>query len=234
MGDNGSGKSTLLKSIAIALGNKFFDRNYSNNEDRRFLIDMQVKINGKRKRVRVTDDEPQQTELKSIPFAAYGASRLQVYQYPYVEKENRSKQDRTHGLYNLFYVDGLLLDFNRWVSNEISVTMGKRRFGSNAELTLRKENIIELLISIIPNVVRIADMRIDGHVIAELGFIEEDEEGARSVLPLQYSELSSGIKSLIAMLGDMLVRLFQQQPKVTDPSQLEGIVIIDEIDIHLH
>tara|TARA_B100000929_G_C15237108_1_gene328477 strand:- start:120 stop:587 length:468 start_codon:yes stop_codon:yes gene_type:complete len=35
-------------------------------------------------------------------------------------------------------------------------------------------------------------------------------------------------------MSDMLIRLFQQQPKIHDPGELKGIVIIDEIDIHLH
>jgi len=32
----------------------------------------------------------------------------------------------------------------------------------------------------------------------------------------------------------MLVRLFDVQPGIEDPAELEGIVLIDEIDIHLH
>jgi len=36
------------------------------------------------------------------------------------------------------------------------------------------------------------------------------------------------------MMSDMLIRLFQQQPKVNDPADLEGVIFIDEIDIHLH
>jgi hypothetical protein len=36
------------------------------------------------------------------------------------------------------------------------------------------------------------------------------------------------------MIGDMMMRLFNQQPYKVDPSELTGVVIIDEIDIHLH
>jgi hypothetical protein len=36
------------------------------------------------------------------------------------------------------------------------------------------------------------------------------------------------------MLGDMMIRLFEMQPEATEPSELCGIVLIDEIDIHLH
>ncbi len=51
---------------------------------------------------------------------------------------------------------------------------------------------------------------------------------------LVWEKLSTGTKSTIAMLGDILIRLFNQQSDILDPAELRGIVIIDEIDLHLH
>ena len=36
------------------------------------------------------------------------------------------------------------------------------------------------------------------------------------------------------MIGDMIIRLLEGQPEISDPSELEGIVLIDELDVHLH
>lgn len=36
------------------------------------------------------------------------------------------------------------------------------------------------------------------------------------------------------MISHMMLHLYYQQPEVNDPSFLEGIVIIDEIDLHFH
>ena len=36
------------------------------------------------------------------------------------------------------------------------------------------------------------------------------------------------------MVGDMLMRLFEAQPEVVNPNDLKGIVLIDEIEAHLH
>ena len=36
------------------------------------------------------------------------------------------------------------------------------------------------------------------------------------------------------MIGDMILELFQTQPNTLDPKELEGIVLIDEIDLHFH
>ncbi len=47
-------------------------------------------------------------------------------------------------------------------------------------------------------------------------------------------QVSSGNKSIIAMIGDMLVRLLHMQPEVKEIGDLQGIVLIDELDLHLH
>lgn len=36
------------------------------------------------------------------------------------------------------------------------------------------------------------------------------------------------------MIGDMIIRLSEEQPNIDDFTQLAGIVIIDEFDLHLH
>ena len=46
--------------------------------------------------------------------------------------------------------------------------------------------------------------------------------------------LSSGHKSIIVMVGDMMIRLFETQPEIDDPKDLKGIVLIDELEAHLH
>jgi predicted ATP-binding protein involved in virulence len=49
-----------------------------------------------------------------------------------------------------------------------------------------------------------------------------------------FDQLATGARSVLTMIGDMMVRLFRQQPDVKDVGRLKGIVLIDEIDIHLH
>ena len=49
-----------------------------------------------------------------------------------------------------------------------------------------------------------------------------------------FDELATGAKSVLAMIGDMMIPLFNQQPWIKDIANFKGIVLIDEIDIHLH
>lgn len=51
---------------------------------------------------------------------------------------------------------------------------------------------------------------------------------------LNISQLSDGEKIYIALIGDLCKRLALANPTLQDPTQGEGIVLIDEIDLHLH
>lgn len=48
------------------------------------------------------------------------------------------------------------------------------------------------------------------------------------------NQLSDGEKGLMAMVGDLARRLAIANPSLRDPLQGEGVVLIDEIELHLH
>lgn len=48
------------------------------------------------------------------------------------------------------------------------------------------------------------------------------------------AQLSDGEKIYLALIGDMCRKLALANPDMTDPLQGEGIVMIDEVDLHLH
>ena len=51
---------------------------------------------------------------------------------------------------------------------------------------------------------------------------------------LNVSQLSQGEKSLIALVGDIARRLAMMNPSMENPLKGDGIVLIDEVDMHLH
>ena len=52
--------------------------------------------------------------------------------------------------------------------------------------------------------------------------------------PVEFDSLSAGYKGVITIICDMLVRLSENQPYITDIKDYEGIVLIDEVELHLH
>ncbi|MCK9237358.1 MAG: AAA family ATPase [Thiopseudomonas sp.] len=52
--------------------------------------------------------------------------------------------------------------------------------------------------------------------------------------PINFSQLSQGQKTLAALVGDLALRMLTLNPAMENPLQAQGIVLIDEIDLHLH
>ncbi|KFE54180.1 AAA family ATPase [Pseudomonas syringae] len=57
-----------------------------------------------------------------------------------------------------------------------------------------------------------------------------DKEGAT----LNVSQLSQGEKSMMALVGDIARRLAMMNPALGNPLHGKGIVMVDEVDLHLH
>ena len=51
---------------------------------------------------------------------------------------------------------------------------------------------------------------------------------------INFAQLSQGQKTLASMVGDLALRMICLNPKMDTPLQASGIVLIDEIDLHLH
>jgi len=51
---------------------------------------------------------------------------------------------------------------------------------------------------------------------------------------LNINQLSAGEKTLMALVADLARRLIIANPKSDNPLQQDGLVLIDEIDLHLH
>ena len=52
--------------------------------------------------------------------------------------------------------------------------------------------------------------------------------------PLRPSQLGGGYRMMLALAGDLARRMAQGNPHLEDPLQSEAVVLIDEVDLHLH
>lgn len=226
VGENGSGKSSFLKAIATALGNKFYDENlYEVKSD--WIINFTVYLSGRNNRFQISKTQSKLPNNYNIPFACFGPSRLVTDKNISQRMSLHEKNDRSSMLWGMFYPDGILKDLDNWMIQRLN-----DKQWDNKKQSIVFENIKQILIDIIPNLYDIREVSEFGTI--SILYFEEDLVGNKleNGVPFQY--LSSGLRSLISLLGDMMLRLFDQQPQISDPAMLSGIVIIDEIDLHLH
>ncbi|EFK60141.1 AAA family ATPase [Sphingobacterium spiritivorum] len=221
-GENGTGKTSILRAIATAICNQKIQ--VSGFEDENAEISLKLFLSSS-DTITYLYPYNQTLENDTFPlthgFAAYGQSRLKTthgldsknLEFISTELTSSLFNDETH-LIDLQY------QFDIWRSQQ------RIRFDK------RENYITEILTDILPNLYDIKfDDQIDG--VSVTTYIEKDHENAEFA-KVTFNKLASGLKSMIAMIGDILIRLYNQQPDVNDPSEFTGIVLIDEIDIHLH
>ncbi|MDO4627611.1 MAG: AAA family ATPase [Planctomycetia bacterium] len=59
-------------------------------------------------------------------------------------------------------------------------------------------------------------------------------EAKKNGIPFRIDQLSDGEKSLLALVGDIARRLAIANPTMENPLEGNGIILIDEIDLHFH
>jgi len=145
-------------------------------------------------------------------FAAYGASRLAI------QSSKMSSQDegKSSIAYSIFNSDGILLN----IENYLAKWYNDKDLHS---LFLKTSNfLLEILENYIEKIV------VEGKD-KEILYKEIGNDKL-----LKFNQLASGFKNIIAMVGDIIVRLFIMPEKNDNVSDISGIVIIDEFENHLH
>lgn len=119
-----------------------------------------------------------------------------------------------------FNEDGPLSSFERWM-----VYLDFRQLKDNTDEQARKMRAIgeKAVTSLLPKDVKIAGITQDALINFEVN---------GQIVPT--ISLSDGFRSVIALAGDLIWRLLQSFPDMDDPTKAAGVVLIDELDIHLH
>lgn len=222
-GENGFGKTSVLRAIAIPL------------RPMEFILDRSTEI----KNLRITQDIWNKADFETFKldgslvigkinlnkgpakridleeFAAYGTSRLEIAH----DTSSNEAADKSGRLYSLFRSDGVLL------SAEAEMKVWEKRDSTYFQ------NLRNTLLKILDR--SIGDIYIDESENAKVKYVELDKKGNR-LPPVNFNQLASGYRSIVAMIGDLLIRFYKIYPKETPPEEFAGIVLIDELDVHLH
>lgn len=209
-GNNGEGKTSILQVIAIAVhrGKESVKDLINLNEN--FLIQVIFKVSGY-DMLHIIRKDGFITPYPFIPLLGYGASRLQLQG----AMSQSSEEKISSPVYGLFESDSILLNIDVWLREQ------KVRGNENIV-----SNVLDTLIQLTPSI----DEIIIGKSEDNYPISYKSQDGIITTS----KNLSAGNKSILAMIGDMIIRLYQQQPDVLEVSDLQGIVLIDELETHLH
>ena len=214
-GENGYGKTSVLQAIAAGLYGAF-DETGTELVPGSAFVGVEYYANGEiiETNSRTPTLDSTNRQLKN-ELATYGSARLRVTAS--VAREVIEQQAPT--TYHLFNSDGLLLNIEQYLKDAYS--FNRPNF----------DRVVNLFKDLLPNLATIDIALVNK--IPEVRYFEQDETGRPLTSGLTFSQLASGYKNIIAMIGDLVYRLSTRQD-VDDFSELEGIVIIDELELHLH
>jgi len=214
-GENAFGKTAVLRAITIGLfGSRDDDKILDPDGKGEFAVEIYHKGESLPNNVGKPDFKPFRY------FAAYGSSRLEI-QSDQTKGEITGKSSKTYSMSN---TDGVALNIER----ELVFWFLKK--------DPRFETVKTILLALLPNC---ADIKVDEKK-NEILYTEKekDEEGGGSFEPSTFQNLAAGNKSIIALVGDLLIRFYKEYEsdgkKDIHPVDFEGIVLIDELDLHLH
>ena len=214
-GENASGKTSVLRALLIGfVGDKELKQNEI-SEDARIEL-----IYKKNKELIISEfrGNYHKTE-KSI--AGYGTIRILL------SKEDKPFIPITNSLFekgtDLLNIEKKLLELQN--GNEIAEN--------------QKKNIIILLKNIIPN---LFDIKIETNEYGmnQVAYYEINSDSSanikheENIRKVSFSQLAAGMRSLIGIIGDMLLRFMENQPEIKNINDYSGVVFIDEIENHLH
>lgn len=94
----------------------------------------------------------------------------------------------------------------------------------------RKEEVIQLLLDILPD---ITDIRFSTSHFGRLD-VKNSVEFLTPYGWVALEDLSQGYQTMIAWMVDLAYRLFERYPDSANPLAEPAVVLVDEIDLHLH
>jgi predicted ATP-binding protein involved in virulence len=161
---------------------------------------------------------------------AYYQSNRNLTNIADIENISNQSFDRFDTLKKAFNATANFTDLATWffVREYEELREGKNRRDINFELSVLKQvrNAISTIIA--PN----ARVYFSGATSAKLMVEWTMETGEKRELLL--SQLSAGYRNMLALVMDFARRLAQANPDMENPLAAEAILMIDELDLHLH
>lgn len=213
LGENGDGKTLMLQAILIAVKRYYIEQIADKSNVGQILeyIDENKKLQLKTS-IATLDNQKQEQKIYLENIYAYGTNRNQ----------SSSKEDLNfdkEGFLTLFYDDTYkLLNPVSWLK-DVKLEEGR----SPLTIDIAKDLLEDLLDG---NV----EIELDGSEVkfTDIRFTERETQR------LGFNQLSDGYKSVMTWVVDLVSRLAKKQPEVTRLQDYKGVVLVDEIGLHLH
>jgi len=235
LGNNGTGKTTILKSIALACLNNHLHLREINFDyfvrTKEIIPEITFELGGswKNTHLKIFNDlvidnrlalfgihcKGPKEHLKQMPLFGYGAARQ-------ISESSFSKEKNQFSAQSLFDEHAHLINAEEWLIQADYHALNNGNNGKGND----KEKVFKVLKRLLKG--EIDDIKID-HANKTVKVLFKTKYGW-----VQLHQLSLGFRTLIAWMVDMASRMIDYYPDSSNPLKEPAIVLVDEIDLHLH
>lgn len=219
LGENGDGKSLVLMALHLAFNGREIDKNTN------------FEYTGKIKEI-IKSNSSARLNARDTDGTKYGGEKIvhlkNVYAFGVHRGRYSSDKYEQYGFMSLYDADLQLYSPERLMNQTFLLEMEKRLDSQNMIGEVKDlpnwiplktiQNLFQELLE--SNV--IIDVSAKGVKFKEKGF------------ELSFSQLSEGYKNIMVWVSDLIYRFQQSQPKIGRLEDFKGVVLLDEIELHLH
>ncbi len=208
-GENAMGKTSILEALTIALCDDYGNLLKNNITKKNNLESAQMSVEVHEKDANIINDTANLDNFTRIKYiSAYSAIRTFL---------SKSYDDST--IEETFFQEKPIMSN---IEKKLTILDG------NEELKPFLNLIIDLLKKLIPNLQDIKVEINEYHTGKDVRYKEKDNKHY-----MNFDKLAMGMKGIIGFIGDFLIK-FTKDKAIKTTKDIEGIVIIDEFDNHLH
>jgi predicted ATPase len=240
LGNNGSGKSTVLKAVALALSGE-------DEQARRFsrqllrvgavsgFIEIQVgsiayrtTLRSSRGRVEVRAEQIPPLKAGTLPTFGFPSIRGVVLPSSKFDANESFPYPRVEDVLPLLAggLDERMANLKAWIINTWIKAQGS--IGDERQKD-RYRGMLEKFFKLIDDLTPGFELRLNSCDVSNNEVILDTSDG-----PLSLEYISQGMSSTMGWVGVLLQRLFDIYDRTDRPEEGHGLLLIDEIDSHLH
>lgn len=219
LGENGDGKSLVLMALHLAFNGREIDKNTN------------FEYTGKIKEI-IKANSSARLNSRDTDGTKYGGEKIVHLKnfYAFGVHRGRYSSDKyeQYGFMSLYDADLQLYSPERLMNQTFLLEMEKRldsqnMIGEEKDLPnwIPLKTIQNLFQELLESNVEI-DVSAKGVKFKEKGF------------ELSFNQLSEGYKNIMVWVSDLIYRFQQSQPKISRLEDFKGVVLLDEIELHLH
>ena len=256
-GDNAHGKTSVLRAIAVGLGSiprllpgvsgiDFRENDHREMRPMRVELTTREGITWRRRRYYGGDRRAATTELQAViskitaadregdepqnlPIVAYYDTDRAVFDVPRRRSRSRKAYSRYGALDGALEARANFREFFNWFYDREYEEFRLLRDEGHHRRALKDLNAVRRVIeSMIPGASNPRIASRPSQFVVSMKFDTENTE------TLAVDQMGGGYRIMLALVADLARRMAQGNPHLEDPLQSEAIVLIDEVELHLH